>query len=191
MASYLTGSEAFTREKQAPQANTAPTNWADKFRGVRYPHPFPPTDMLTTIQATIEDLDPPPALSISSHDPISTALMAAYERDYTHLTVISSTKRSLLGYLSIPRLRELLQSGAVKDSDSVSAAMQRFNRKRGTYQTITMETPLEDLQKFFDGETHPNAEKQQFAVVTDQQRKFVLGVATKEDLEEFVKRRPT
>ncbi|CAG7959395.1 unnamed protein product [Penicillium salamii] len=176
MASYLTGSEAFTREKQAAaQAETAPTtNWADKFRG-----------------ATIEDLDPPPALSISSHDPIATAIMAAYERDYTHLTVISSTKRSLLGYLSIPRLKELLQSGAVKDSDSVSAAMQRFNRKRGTYQTITMETPLEELRKFFDGETHPNGEKQQFAVVTDQQRKFVLGVATKEDLEEFVKRRPT
>ncbi|CAI7669254.1 unnamed protein product [Penicillium bialowiezense] len=174
MASYMTGSEAFAREKQGAQANSAPTSYANKFRG-----------------ATIEDLDPPSALSISSHDPISTALLAAFERDYTHLTVISSSKRSLLGYLSIPRLKELLQSGAVKDSDTVSAAMQRFNRKRGTYQTITMETPLEDLQKFFDGETHPTGEKQQFAVVTDQQRKFVLGVATKEDLEEFVKRRPT
>lgn len=143
------------------------------------------------MQATIEDLDPPPALSISPDDLISTALLAAFERDYTHLTVISATKRSLLGYLSIPLLRELLQSKSVQDSDPVSAAMQRFNRKRGTYQTITMETTLEDLQKFFDGETHPTGEKQDFAVVTDQQRKFVLGVATQEDLEEFVKRRPT
>jgi hypothetical protein len=32
---------------------------------------------------------------------------------------------------------------------------------------------------------------QEFAVVTDAGRKFVLGVATKQDLEEFVKRRPS
>jgi hypothetical protein len=29
-----------------------------------------------------------------------------------------------------------------------------------------------------------------FAVVTDERRRFVLGVATRKDLEEFVKRRP-
>lgn len=119
--------------------------------------------------------------------------MAAYERDYTHLTVIDASKRSLLGYLSIPRLKESLQNGSVKDTDSVATAMQRFNRKRGIYQVITMETPLEELEQFFESETGPNGEKrekQQFAVVTDVTRKFVLGVATKADLEEFVKRRP-
>jgi hypothetical protein len=119
--------------------------------------------------------------------------MAAYERDYTHLTVIDAAKRSLLGYLSIPRLKESLQNGSVKDTDSVATAMQRFNRKRGIYQVITMETPLEELEQFFESETGPNGEKrekQQFAVVTDVTRKFVLGVATKADLEEFVKRRP-
>lgn len=119
--------------------------------------------------------------------------MAAYERDYTHLTVISATKRSLLGYLSIPRLRELIQSGEVKETDPVSAAMQRFNRKRGIYHVITMETPLEELEQFFESQTGANGDqrdKQQFAVVTDPGRKFVLGVATKADLEEFVKRRP-
>lgn len=120
-------------------------------------------------------------------------MLASYERDYSHLTVISSTKRSLLGYLNIPRLKEMLKEGTVKESDPVSAAMQRFNRKRGTYQTITMETPLEELEQFFESERDPNGgvrEKQQFAVVTDAARKFVLGVATKADLEEFVKRRP-
>ncbi|OJJ33970.1 hypothetical protein ASPWEDRAFT_173402 [Aspergillus wentii DTO 134E9] len=168
MASYLTASEAFTQEKMAPGAsNTAPQgNWADKYRG-----------------ATVEDLDPPAALSVSPHDKISAAMLAAYERDYTHLTVISSASRSLIGYLSIPRLKELLKEGSMKESDSVDAAMQRFNRKRGTYRVITMETPLEELEQFF-------ADKQQFAVVTDASRKFVLGVATKADLEEFVKRRP-
>jgi CDP-diacylglycerol pyrophosphatase len=71
--------------------------------------------------------------------------------------------------------------------------MQRFNRKRGTYQVITMETPLEELQRFFESEVGANGEtreKQGFAVVTDSERKFVLGVATEADLEEFVRRRP-
>ncbi|KAJ5917792.1 hypothetical protein N7454_010167 [Penicillium verhagenii] len=165
MASYMTGSEAFTRENQ--QAVSEPqAAWADKYRG-----------------ATIEDLDPPQALSVSPESPISAALMAAYERDYTHLTVISA-QRSLLGYLSIPRLKELIQTGSVKDSDPVSAAMQRFNRKRGIYK---------ELEQFFESETGANGEKREkhpFAVVTDVSRKFVLGVATKADLEEFVKRRP-
>lgn len=43
MASYLTGSEAFTREKQATSdTNTSTAAWADKYRGVRlsqYNHP--------------------------------------------------------------------------------------------------------------------------------------------------------
>ncbi|KAJ6031177.1 hypothetical protein N7540_001909 [Penicillium herquei] len=171
MASYMTGSEAYSREAQQ-SAFTPPSAWADKYRG-----------------ANVEDLDPPLALSVSPNDPISTALMAAYERDYTHLTVISA-QRSLLGYLSIPRLKELIQTGSVKESDPVSAAMQRFNRKRGTYQVITMETPLEELQQFFDSVGGANGDRHQFAVVTDPARKFVLGVATKADLEEFVKRRP-
>lgn len=72
--------------------------------------------------------------------------------------------------------------------------MQRFNRKRGMYRVITMETPLEELEEFFESEIGGNGEKREkqgFAVVTDGTRKFVLGVATKADLEEFVKRRPT
>ena len=53
---------------------------------------------------------------------------------------------------------------------------------------------LEELEAFFDSEVGANGEKrdkQSFAVVTDSLRKFVLGVATKADLEEFVKRRPS
>ncbi|KAL4796984.1 hypothetical protein BDV19DRAFT_387853 [Aspergillus venezuelensis] len=173
MASYINASEAFAREKlDASTSQSIPqSSWADKYRG-----------------ATVEDLDPPPALSVSPSTPISSALLAAFERDYTHLTVTSSTHRSLLGYLSIPRLKELLGAGTVKESDTVAAAMQRFNRKKGTYRVITMETELEELQRFFEGENEQHGSE--FAVVTDAERKFVLGVATKGDLEEFVKRRP-
>ncbi|KAK8203839.1 hypothetical protein IWZ01DRAFT_514110 [Phyllosticta capitalensis] len=146
--------------------------WADKYRG-----------------ATVEDLDPPSALSVSPRDPISHALMSAFERDYTHLTVVSPENRALLGYLSIPRLRELLKEGKVKESYRVEQAMLRFRRTRANvYKVITMDTPLEELEAFFEG--HNTGAKQEFAVITDASRRFVLGVATRSDLEEFVKRRP-
>ncbi len=67
--------------------------------------------------------------------------------------------------------------------------MQKFRRRRGdVYRVISMDTPLEALEAFFDGEG--GAGRQDFAVVTDEGRRFVLGVATRGDLEEFVKRRP-
>ncbi|KAF2808644.1 uncharacterized protein BDZ99DRAFT_419898 [Mytilinidion resinicola] len=146
--------------------------WADKYRG-----------------ATIEDLDPPPALSVKPSDPISHALMSAFERDYTHLTVVSQENRALLGYLSIPRLKELLKEGKVKESDPVEQAMLKFRRKGKVYKVITMDTPLEELEAFFNGGVNGSG-VQDFAVVTDGNRRFVLGVATKSDLATFVQRRP-
>ncbi|EEH48109.1 uncharacterized protein PADG_04193 [Paracoccidioides brasiliensis Pb18] len=186
MTSYSSASQAYERE-QLPKNGIPPpiaspstslTSMSNKYRG-----------------ATVEDLDPPAALSTSPQDLISTALLTAYERDYTHLTVISSS-RSLLGYLSIPRLKALLREGIVKESDPVEKAMLRFRRRGHVYKIITMEMPLEELERFFDGEmvkedgTVEMRERQDFAVITDASRKFVLGVATREDLENFVKRRP-
>lgn len=113
----------------------------------------------------------------------------AYERDYTHLTVISEDTRALLGYLNIPRLKQLLKDGKVNDSDYVEKAMQKFRRRGNVYKVITMDTPLEELEAFFNGGVS-GTEPQDFAVVTDASRKFVLGVATRGDLEEFAKRRP-
>jgi len=144
---------------------------------------------LTLYKATVEDLDPPSALSLNPADPISHALMCAFERDYTHLTVVSSENRALLGYLSIPRLKELLKDGKVQDGDPVSDAMLKFQRKGRKYKVIAMDTPLEELEAFFTGGV-TGGDPQEFAVVTDYSRRFVLGVATKSDLEEFVKRRP-
>ena len=115
-------------------------------------------------------------------------MLRAYERDYSHLTVISSENRALLGYLSIPRLKDQLKSEIVTESDPVEKAMQRFRRKGRVYKVITMETPLEELEEFFEGIS--DGSKQDFAVVSDWNRRFVLGVATKWDLEEFVRRRP-
>jgi hypothetical protein len=153
-----------------------------------------PSSFQKTKQATVEDLDLPPALSCNPSDRISTALLNAYERDYTHLTVISADTRALLGYLNIPRLKTLLQKGLVSDSDPVECAMQKFRRKDRVYKVITMDTPLEELEGFFyHGKGGGGGEGdggEDFAVVTDERRRFVLGVATRKDLEEFVKRRP-
>ena len=137
----------------------------------------------------MEDLDPPPALSSKPTDLISVALLNAYERDYTHLTVVSEDTRALLGYLNIPRLKEQLKRGSVHDSDLVEKAMQKFRRRGNVYKVITMNTPLEELEGFFNGGVDGSS-AQDFAVVTDGSRRFVLGVATRADLEEFVKRRP-
>ncbi|KAI9755940.1 MAG: atp3 gamma subunit of the F1 sector of mitochondrial F1F0 ATP synthase [Chaenotheca gracillima] len=158
-------------------ANAGTTNpsksvWANKYRG-----------------ATVEDLDPPPALSCKPSDPISSALLSAFERDYTHLTVVAQDTRALLGYLNIPRLKELLEGGAVTEEDTVDKAMLKFRRKGRVYKVISMDTPLEELEMFFLGGVN-GQEPQDFAVVTDGGRRFVLGVVTKSDLEEFTKRRP-
>lgn len=116
--------------------------------------------------------------------------MSAFERDYTHLTIVDADTRSLLGYLSIPHLQSLLDSSKVRPDDPLSAAMTRFQRKGRKYRVITMETSLEDLEAFFRGDEVEDKWEQEFAVITDERRRFVLGVATVQDLEEFVKRRP-
>ena len=67
--------------------------------------------------------------------------------------------------------------------------MHKFRRRGSIYKVITMNTPLEELETFFNGGVNGSG-PQDFAVVTDDKRRFVLGVATKGDLEEFVKRRP-
>ncbi|KAL2262358.1 hypothetical protein VTK26DRAFT_1583 [Humicola hyalothermophila] len=159
-----------------PGASSGPqpfvSKWASRYRG-----------------ATVADLDPPAALSLTPSDTVSLALLSAFERDYTHLTVVDSATRSLLGYLSIPHLQALLEAGRVAPTDPVRAAMTRFRRRGAKYKVITMDTPLEELEAFFEG-VETGGQKQEFAVITDDRRRFVLGVATREDLEEFVKRRP-
>lgn len=78
----------------------------------------------------------------------------------------------------------------MQESDDVSKAMVKFRRRGRVYKVITMDTPLEELEQFFNGGEDGKSGKQEFAVVTDERRRFVLGVATRTDLEEFARRRP-
>ncbi|KAI0008804.1 hypothetical protein F4779DRAFT_416982 [Xylariaceae sp. FL0662B] len=160
--------------KSSPLSGGAPVSkWSSRYRG-----------------ATVQDLEPPAALSLNPSDPISLALQSAFEHEYTHLTVVDADTRALLGYIAIPALQAQLDRGAVRPDDPLERAMVRFKRRGHKYQLITMATPLEDLEAFFDGAASSTGQRQEFAVVTDDERRFVLGVATRADLEEFVKRRP-
>lgn len=78
----------------------------------------------------------------------------------------------------------MLKEGAITEADQVSKAMNRFMRRGKVYRVITPDTPLEELDAFL-GE-----DGREFAVVTDEKRRFVLGVATRQDLENFAIRRP-
>ena len=150
--------------------------WARKYRG-----------------ATVADLDLAPALSTSPNTSLSDAVLSASSHDYSHLTVLSQETRSLLGYLPIPRLKAMFESKQLAPSDPVQKAMVKFQRSSGrSYRVISMETELWELEGFFEniGE-YATGSKQDFAVVTDGGRKFVLGVVTRQDLNEFVKRRPS
>jgi hypothetical protein len=94
--------------------------------------------------------------------------------------VTSPTTRALLGYVST----SLLKSATDPDAP-VSSVMNRFDRRRSRgYKLITPETELEELAKWFE------ESGEEFAVVTDAARRFVLGVATRGDLGEFLRRRP-
>ncbi|RVD80837.1 uncharacterized protein DFL_008724 [Arthrobotrys flagrans] len=137
--------------------------------------------------AVIADLDLAPALSVPPQQSIAEALAMSYDRSYDQLTVIDPQNRSLLGYLSIPRLKQLLQSISLTEEDTVEEAMTRFRKGKGVkYTVITPETELAELEEFL---TSGGGKECGFAVVTDAGRKFVLAVATRDDLENFAKRR--
>ncbi|KAJ6264627.1 hypothetical protein Dda_0776 [Drechslerella dactyloides] len=152
--------------------------------------PAPPTAQSLAAKyrgAVVSDLDLAPALSVPPDHPISEALAMSYDRSYDQLTVIHPQNRSLLGYLSIPRLKQQLQSRALSEEDTVEKAMTKFRKGKGVrYTVITPETELAELEEFL---TIGGGRESGFAVVTDAARKFVLAVATRDDLENFAKRR--
>ncbi|KEI38578.1 uncharacterized protein L969DRAFT_89031 [Mixia osmundae IAM 14324] len=121
--------------------------------------------------ATIDDLQLSPAFCLKPDEPVQDALQSAMMRDFNILPVITPS-RSLLGFLDVAALRDT-SNGLVKDH------MSRFQRTRD-YTLITPSTELEELEAFFV--VHA------FAIVTDIERKFVLGVVTREDLKQFGER---
>lgn len=131
--------------------------------------------------AVVEDLQLPPAFSISANEAISRAVELAYERDFSHIPVLDRRRRPL-GYVDVAKLKEKWEAGQANPDDKVSQYMTKFNRTSSQpYTIITPLSPLSALEVFLETNI--------FALVTDQNRKFVLAVATSQDLENFVRRR--
>ncbi|WWC85875.1 uncharacterized protein L201_000742 [Kwoniella dendrophila CBS 6074] len=134
--------------------------------------------------ACVEDLQLPPAFCLSQNAPISHALEAAYEREFDQLPILNE-RRKPIGYLHVPTLKQKFQAGSIREDDPVSKSVTHFplSSKSHPYTVIQPLTPLEELEHFFI------SKGTDFALVTDAERKWVLAVATKDDLETFVKRR--
>ncbi|KAI9033936.1 tryptophan synthase beta subunit-like PLP-dependent enzyme [Phycomyces nitens] len=134
--------------------------------------------------ASVEDLQLPAAVTIPPSAIVANALDLMLEREYSQLPVIHPANKKLVGYVSLSSLQARLEQGSVKLDDRIESCMYAFNKASGTrskYKVITPDTSLAELAKFF--------EKNAFAVVTDTQRKWCLGVATKYDLISFLHRR--
>ncbi|KAG0041991.1 hypothetical protein BGZ83_001034 [Gryganskiella cystojenkinii] len=137
--------------------------------------------------ACVEELQLPAAVTIPPTATVGYALDLMMTRDFSQLPVLNPDNRKLMGYISLTSLTTLLEEGQAQENDLVSKWMYSFLKKnkqggpRSRYEVITPETPLADLSKFF--------EKHSFAVVTDDDRRWCLGVATKYDLMTFLNRR--
>ncbi|KAG6868635.1 hypothetical protein C0993_012679 [Termitomyces sp. T159_Od127] len=131
--------------------------------------------------AVVEDLQLPPAFSLPLFEPISQAIELASERDFSHIPVLDRHRRPV-GYVDVAKLKEKWEANEADPTDKVSQYMTKFMRTAShPYTIITPLTPLSDLEQFL--QTHL------FALVTDTNRKFVLAVATQQDLSNFVTRR--
>ncbi|KAI0065272.1 hypothetical protein BV25DRAFT_1799241 [Artomyces pyxidatus] len=132
--------------------------------------------------AVVEDLQLSPAFALPQDERIGRAIELAYDRDFSHIPVLDR-KRKPLGYVEVAALKKKWEAGEADPTDNVALYMTKFNRSVSTnpYTVITPDTPLADLERFLQDNI--------FALVTDYGRKFVLGVATAQDLETFVSRR--
>ncbi|TFK67601.1 hypothetical protein BDN72DRAFT_798863 [Pluteus cervinus] len=131
--------------------------------------------------AVVEDLQLPPAFSLPWNVPISSAIELAYDRDFSHLPVLDRNRKPL-GYVDVARLKQQWEAGGASPDDKIVDYMTKFKRSASVpYTLITPLSPLADLEEFLRSNI--------FALVTDTSRKFVLGVATSQDLENFVTRR--
>ncbi|KLO16118.1 hypothetical protein SCHPADRAFT_938162 [Schizopora paradoxa] len=129
--------------------------------------------------AVVEDLQLPPAFTLPDDEVVDRAIEMAHDRDFSYIPILSQTRKPL-GYLDV---KALLQAEGINGQDSVTKYMTRFKRGPShTYTVITPATPLDVVESFLE------EKDDSFAIITDYGRNFVLGVATREDLEKFVTR---
>ncbi|KAN0136904.1 hypothetical protein V8E53_005345 [Lactarius tabidus] len=159
---------------------TATESPSNSLRDINDRPVLPPPDKYRG--AVVEDLQLPPAFSLPRSELIARAIELAYDRDFSHIPVLGGN-RNLLGYIEVATLKKKWEGGEVNPTDKIASCMTKFNRSPTTnpYTIITPDTPLAELEGFLRDHI--------FVLITDYGRKFVLGVATSQDLESFVSRR--
>ena len=121
-------------QETLPQGNTLPSSPPSKYRF-----------------SAVDDLQLPPALSVTTETPLEDALMMALEREYSQLTVISPGRKKLLGYLDVLSAIQRVNEGKYpKDRQlAVGDMYRRFDRRKSVgYQVITPDTSLDVLDEF-------------------------------------------
>jgi CBS domain-containing protein len=102
--------------------------------------------------SAVDDLQLPPALSVTTETPLDDALTMALEREYSQLTVISPERRKLLGYLDIPVILQNLKDGKYGKKEgglNVQDVYTKFDRRKSVgYEVITPDTSLDVLEEF-------------------------------------------
>jgi CBS domain-containing protein len=101
--------------------------------------------------SAVDDLQLPPALSVTTETLLEDALTMALEREYSQLTVISPERRKLLGYLNVPVVVQTLKDGKIPHGGEllVKDMFTRFDRRKSVgYQVITPDTSLDILEEF-------------------------------------------
>lgn len=153
--------------------------------------------------ASVEDLQLPAAVTIAPTSTVGYAIDLMLEREYSQLPVIKPDNRKLVGYVSLSALQDRLNNNSINLNSTVDSCMSSFKKESTRkYQVITPDTSLADLGNvfFFFKMLYQTSlyslsfiakffEKNSFAVITDSNRKWCLGVATKYDLISFLHRR--
>ncbi|KAL8280642.1 hypothetical protein RQP46_006965 [Phenoliferia psychrophenolica] len=98
------------------------------------------------------------------------------------LPISDPSTRALEGWVDVATLKQDVEAGRTADEAPLSTVKTSFPRTK-PYSVISPDTTLEDLEVFLD------RDGVSFALVTDSNRKFVLGLVTRDDLSKFNKRR--
>lgn len=101
------------------------------------------------LQASVEDLQLPAAVTISPTAPLSQALDLMLEREFSQLPVIRSSNKKLVGCISLASAKAHLENGSAQPGDPVSKWMFGFGKqgKGEKYEVITPDTSLAVLGK--------------------------------------------
>jgi len=163
----LLGLNEEDREEDEENKRSKRGKFIDKYRG-----------------AAVAELNLASPKAIDQDSSLNNALNIMDSNDFDFLPVVDNKK--FVGFVSRNEILAHIPEETQDDQDKgdvikVGEIMHRFAKRKESYHLITPETPLKDLEKFF--------EKHAVGFVTDNERIWCLGVVTKLDLTNYLTQR--